>query len=85
MGIDAGILAGDIYNALAERGVTVRQVLYYAGGGWYLKIANRGGLLLGVPIVTYSTDNDRIEIRVKRLFSSTLLAFFSLKEMENKS
>jgi hypothetical protein len=84
MVIDTGILAGDIYNALVDRGIPVKQVFYYAGGGWHLKIASRGGLLIGVPIITYLVNSNEIEIRIKRLFGSTCFASFNLKEIDNE-
>lgn len=84
MEIDAGILAGDLYNALAERGITVRKVIYDIGGGWHLQVDRKGGLLKGLPIIAYIVDHHEIDLRLKRLFGSKHVASFNLKELTNK-
>src|SRR3989304_5082499 len=81
--INTDRLAGDLYNALAQRHVLVQQTNYYAGGGWRLRIASRGGMLRGVPTVEYIPPLQAIRVNLLRLFGSKKIGSFNLETATN--
>lgn len=75
-----GELAGALYNALSERNISVRTVLYQAGGGWRITI-NRSKLRLGgTPILVCRSDKTEISLQIRRWFTINPFATFSLTD-----
>ena len=71
---NADYLAADVYNALSDRGIAVRQVVYFAGGGWRLVVVPPGGILRGLLIIEYLPATQITQVRLKRLFCSRIIS-----------
>ena len=65
MEIEAGTLAGDIYNALSERGIKANKVVYKTNGDWKITVVKKGGFFKGILNISYFIECNKIELIVK--------------------
>ncbi len=80
----SGYFAGELHNALIDHRMTVTSINYLVGGGWRIRVSNKGVIGKSV-VITFNPGNDQIQITIDYLLVKKKVKTYIFSKYEANS